>query len=152
MNKPCFIVLVFIWYCGYNYYLFCFTGKIKTWIQKYSYVAEYVVFSVVVYSGKQIQMSINHNYHKNIKMHIKSWEKLWLSEFICNFKSEYCVANLKHQHDINHKSIKQLYMIHDLCVCDRSRVQWISECLQNWYFMILLNTPWSTDDYQQNLH
>ncbi|XP_067282928.1 uncharacterized protein [Pseudorasbora parva] len=28
-----------------------FTGKIKTWILKYSYIAEYVVFSIVVYSA-----------------------------------------------------------------------------------------------------
>lgn len=38
---------------------FCFTGNIKTWILKYSYVAEYVVFTVIVYSGKQIQLFHN---------------------------------------------------------------------------------------------
>lgn len=58
-----------IWHCNCNYYIFfCVTGNIKTWILEYSYVAEYVIFSVVVYSGKQIQMSINHYYYEHIKV------------------------------------------------------------------------------------
>lgn len=37
--------------------IFSFTGIINDWILKFSYEAEYVLFSAVFYSGKPIQMS-----------------------------------------------------------------------------------------------
>ncbi len=70
------VICVLLCWCLYDiviilfYFVFCFTEKIKSWILKYSYVAEYAVFSVVVYSGKQIHMSVKSNYNKkHLKTH-----------------------------------------------------------------------------------